>query len=165
MTIPNGISFSLDDSIMYWTDTPTGNIYAFDYDMATGNISNQRVFWHADVGFPDGHAMDAEGNLWVAMWGGWKVLRVSPEGKVTGEIEVPTRCPTVRSFFFFCFFFSFCYRSYCVLLSWALTRFPGRYFRGRRRLYHERTRSRSSQISRISEMAWKRIQMSRWRQG
>lgn len=81
---------------MYWTDSPTGNIYAFDYDAATGNISNQRVFWHTDVGGPDGHAMDVEGNLWVAVWGGWKVVRVSPEGKVTAEIEVPTRCPTVR---------------------------------------------------------------------
>uniref|UniRef100_A0A093VI65 SMP-30/Gluconolactonase/LRE-like region domain-containing protein n=1 Tax=Talaromyces marneffei PM1 TaxID=1077442 RepID=A0A093VI65_TALMA len=80
VTIPNGISFSLDNKTMYWTDTPTGNIYAFDYDVSTGNISNQRVFWHSDLGGPDGHAMDVEGNLWVALWGGWKVVRVSPEG-------------------------------------------------------------------------------------
>ena len=45
---------------------------------------------------PDGFAMDAEGNLWVALCGGGKVLRVSPDGKVTGEIILPTRmisCP------------------------------------------------------------------------
>ncbi|OKL56632.1 hypothetical protein UA08_08210 [Talaromyces atroroseus] len=98
VTIPNGLSFSLDDKTMYWTDSPTGNIYAFDYDAATGKISNQRVFWHSEIGGPDGHAMDAEGNLWVALWGGWKVVRVSPEGKVTAEIEVPTRCPTAVVF-------------------------------------------------------------------
>lgn len=101
VTIPNGMSFSLDDSTMFWTDTPTGNIYAFDYDIATGSISNQRVFWHTDEGGPDGHAMDAEGNLWVALWGAWKVVKVSPAGEVTAEIEVPTRCPTVSGFIYF----------------------------------------------------------------
>ncbi|KAH8700969.1 hypothetical protein BGW36DRAFT_138824 [Talaromyces proteolyticus] len=98
VTIPNGISWSLDDKTMYWTDTPTGNIYAFDFDASTGNITNQRVFWHSDEGGPDGHAMDEEGNLWVALWGAWKVVKVSPKGKVTAEIEVPTRCPTAVAF-------------------------------------------------------------------
>lgn len=100
VTIPNGLSWSLDDKTMYWTDTPTGNIYAFDFDATTGNISSQRVFWHSENGSPDGHAMDEEGNLWVALWGGWKVVRVSPNGKITAEIEVPTRCPTVCTYSF-----------------------------------------------------------------
>jgi sugar lactone lactonase YvrE len=101
VTVPNGLSWSLDDKTMYWTDSPTGNIYAFDFDASTGNITSQRVFWHSEDGLPDGHAMDEEGNLWVAVWGAWKVVKVSPAGKITAEIEVPTRCPTVCIYLIF----------------------------------------------------------------
>lgn len=95
VTIPNGISWSLDDKIMYWTDSETKSIYAFDFDPESGAVSNQRVFFKTKEGVPDGHAQDVHGNLWVAVWGSWKVLRISPEGVVTGVVNVPTRCPTV----------------------------------------------------------------------
>lgn len=114
LTIPNGTSWSLDDKTMYFTDSGAQTIYAYDFDAATGNISNKRVFFRVEEEgcAPDGHAMDVEGNIWVAIWGGWKVVRVNPEGKVTAEIKVPTRCPTVSYLWLFVFVFD--YR----LLAW-----------------------------------------------
>lgn len=99
MTIPNGITWNAKDSTMFLTDSPPQIVYAFDYDAKTGSISNKRVFFHLDEAgvFPDGHAMDIEGNIWQACYGGSKVIRISPEGVVTGVIHLPTRnitCPT-----------------------------------------------------------------------
>lgn len=96
--IPNGISWTRDDKTMYFTDSPVQNVYAFDFDAETGNISNRRTHYHLDEDgvFPDGHAMDEHGNLWHATYGGGRVIRISPEGKVTGTVYLPTRnitCP------------------------------------------------------------------------
>jgi sugar lactone lactonase YvrE len=97
MTIPNGISWNAKDDTMFLTDSTVKTVYAYDYDATTGDISNKRTFFHLDEDCsPDGHAMDVEGNIWVACWAGSKVIRISPEGKITGEISLPTRnitCP------------------------------------------------------------------------
>ncbi|VUC20846.1 unnamed protein product [Clonostachys rosea] len=99
VTIGNGISWSEDEKIMYFTDTGDRSIFAYDFDKETGNISNKRVFFLAEEGTgPDGHTRDEAGNFWIALWGSWKVIRVSPEGKITGEVHVPTRCPTAVAF-------------------------------------------------------------------
>lgn len=100
VTIPNGMGWSADDKRMFFTDTPTKNIFQFDYDAATGDISNRRVFFHCEneEGAPDGFAMDAEGCIWTALYGAGKVLRVSPQGKVIGEISLPTRCCSCPGF-------------------------------------------------------------------
>lgn len=100
ITIPNGISWSKNGKTMYFADSPTKNVLAFDYDIGTGNISNQRVFFRVEEagGVPDGHAIDEEGHVWQAIYGGSKVVRVSPEGKVVAEILLPTRCPTCPCF-------------------------------------------------------------------
>ncbi|CAI7564173.1 unnamed protein product [Penicillium pancosmium] len=99
VTIPNGIGWNHADDTMYLTDSPTGQIFAFDFDAATGAISNRRV--HFDIGEslePDGFAIDVEGCIWTAIYGGGKVLRVSTEGKVIGQIDLPTRNPTCPAF-------------------------------------------------------------------
>lgn len=133
LIIPNGISWSLDDKTMYFTDSGTQSIYAYDYDAATGNISNKRVFFRVEEEgcAPDGHVMDVEGNMWVAIWGGWKVVRINPEGKVTAEIKVPTRCPTVSPQGCCCFVIS-------LILNLAV-----RYHRRRGYLHHQRSRPTS----------------------
>lgn len=97
LTIPNGQTWSKDDKLFYFTDTPDGAIYNFDFDSESGSISNKRIFrkFEDEGTGPDGHAQDEDGNLWVAVWGSWKVLRISPEGEVIAEVKVPTRCPTV----------------------------------------------------------------------
>lgn len=99
MTIPNGMSWSQDDKFLYLADTKDCSIYKYDFDAATGSISNKRMFYQTEEGTgPDGHAQDEQGNIWTAVWGAWKVVRVSPEGEVTAEIKLPTRCITAVAF-------------------------------------------------------------------
>ena len=97
LTIPNGQSWSKDDKTFYFTDTQDSAIYTYDFDSKTGDISNKKVFhkFEEEGTGPDGHAQDEEGNLWVAVWGSWSVKRISPQGEITAEVKVPTRCPTV----------------------------------------------------------------------
>lgn len=97
VTIPNGISWSQDNKLIYFTDTPTKNIFVADFDLESGNLSNKRVFFHVEEeeGAPDGHCQDAEGHFWVSIFGCGKVVRVSPEGKKVAELHLPTRCTTV----------------------------------------------------------------------
>lgn len=62
-------------------------------------MTNKRVFWkHDGTGDPDGFKMDEEGYIWQAIYGESKVLKISPEGKVVGEIRYPTRCITCPVF-------------------------------------------------------------------
>lgn len=98
LTIPNGVGWSLDHRTQYFTHSTEKRIIAFDYDAATGDLSNERTFWtHDGNGDPDGFKMDEDGYIWQAIYGESRVLRISPGGKVVGEIKYPTRaitCPT-----------------------------------------------------------------------
>lgn len=102
--VSNGISFSPDDKIMYYTDSMKAKIFAYDFNAATGDISNERVFYEqpqtegAGFAVPDGHAMDEEGHIWAAIYGGSKVVRISPRGEVVAEINLPTRLITDVAF-------------------------------------------------------------------
>lgn len=80
VTNSNGLCWSLDERTLYYIDTPTQQVAAFDYDKVTGEIGNRRVVVQvpADLGHPDGMTIDAEGMLWVAHWGGWSVNRWDP---------------------------------------------------------------------------------------
>lgn len=88
----NGIVWSLDKRTLYYIDTPTLKVSAFDYDLAAGEITNRRtiITVPAEWGKPDGMTIDAEGMLWVALWGGWRVTRWDPNsGSLLSEIPVP----------------------------------------------------------------------------
>lgn len=99
LRIPNGVGWSRDQQTMYFTHSTERSIIAFDYEAETGEITNERVFWkYEGPGEPDGFKMDAEGYLWQAIYGDSKVLRISPEGKVVGEITYPTRAITCPVF-------------------------------------------------------------------
>jgi sugar lactone lactonase YvrE len=90
--LSNGIVWSLDGRTMYYIDTPTCVVQAFDYDPATGGIANNRVAVQIPPGngVPDGMTIDAEGQLWVALWGAGRVARFDPAtGQQTGFIAVP----------------------------------------------------------------------------
>ncbi len=92
VTISNGIVWSADKKTMYYNDTPTLTVQAFDYKDATGEISNRRVAVRIpkDSGAPDGMTIDAEGKLWVALWGGNGVARFDPNtGELLQKITVP----------------------------------------------------------------------------
>lgn len=92
VTISNGVAWSLDGRTMYYQDTPTGKVSAFDFDEKSGDISNRReiITIHEDMGTPDGNTIDEEGMLWVANWGGACVTRWNPEtGEMLCRIDVP----------------------------------------------------------------------------
>ncbi len=98
ISIPNGITWTKDHKTLYVSDSPTRNIYAFDYDLATGGISNRRVFHHVADGQPDGQALDEAGYLWSAVFGLGTVVRLSPAGEVVARVALPTRCVTCPVF-------------------------------------------------------------------
>ena len=93
VSVSNGIVWSLDKKTMYYIDTATGKVEAFDYDDKSGNISGRRavVAVPADLGHPDGMTIDAEGMLWVAHWDGFCVCRWdSASGKLIRRVKLPT---------------------------------------------------------------------------
>ena len=88
----NGMGFSPDLKTMYYTDTGARHIYAFDYERATGELTNQRVLVETPEGEggPDGMRMDGEGFLWSARWGGGAIFRYDPsDGKMVQKVEIP----------------------------------------------------------------------------
>jgi|HubBroStandDraft_6_1064221.scaffolds.fasta_scaffold57915_2 sugar lactone lactonase YvrE len=91
VTISNGIGWSPDEQLMYYVDSPTRRVDVFDYDPASGAIEGRRPFARlpsADA-MPDGLAVDAEGGVWVALWGGSAVHRYDAAGRLDQVVEVP----------------------------------------------------------------------------
>jgi sugar lactone lactonase YvrE len=108
-TVGNGLAFSPDARTLYWADTSSHRIDAFDFDAAAGAVSRRRPFAQfapkaagQDLasygGRPDGAAVDAEGALWVAMFEGQRLLRLAPDGRVLQALALPVRCPTMPCF-------------------------------------------------------------------
>ncbi|KAK1545698.1 SMP-30/Gluconolaconase/LRE-like region [Colletotrichum paranaense] len=90
--IPNSVGWSPDNKTMYFTHSTDRKVYAWDYSVADGGaLSNKRVFYtHDGKGEPDGFRVDTEGNLWHAVYGEGRVLKISPQGRLLGEVRVPT---------------------------------------------------------------------------
>lgn len=91
--ISNGMGFSVDLKTLYYTDSAKRTIYQFDYDISTGDISNQRTFavLPDEYGLPDGLTVDAEGFIWSANWDGWQILRYDPQGQIERSISLPVK--------------------------------------------------------------------------
>lgn len=92
ITISNGLAWSLDQQTMYFIDSPTQHVVAFDFDVAAGTLSNKRVVIEVPPaeGLPDGMTIDAQGKLWIALWGGHQVAQWDPvSGKRLRQILVP----------------------------------------------------------------------------
>lgn len=109
VTNGNGIAFSPDARTLYWSDTAAHTVHAFDFDVALGEISNRRVFARFEPrapgqpletygGRPDGTAVDSEGCLWIAMYEGARLVRLSPDGEPLQAVPLPVRCPTMPCF-------------------------------------------------------------------
>ena len=96
--IANTLAWSPDEATFYFGDTSENVLWAFDYDAATGDISNRRVFFEGGRGGPDGSAIDSEGYLWNARYGGGCVLRIAPDGTLDKTVEVPAQNPTSCAF-------------------------------------------------------------------
>lgn len=98
--VPNGIAFSPDDQTMYVTDMFHGKIVAYDFDLAAGSVSRRRDFavLPKDAGIPDGLIVDAQGYIWSAHWGGWRVTRYAPDGRTDREVRLPVANVTCMAF-------------------------------------------------------------------
>ena len=100
VTISNGLDWSLDERRMYYVDSGTGRIDVFDWDLKKGRLSNRRpfVFFPAQAGVPDGLTVDADGGVWVALWGGGAVHRYRPDGHLDRVVLLPVTHPTSCAF-------------------------------------------------------------------
>jgi sugar lactone lactonase YvrE len=98
--VPNGLAFSPDGATMYFADTHRETVWAYDYDPASGDAVNERVFLDfGDLpGRPDGACVDEDGCYWIACVYGWAVLRVTPDGAIDRRIELPVEKPTMPAF-------------------------------------------------------------------
>ncbi len=108
----NGLAWSPDGHTAYWADTAAHQVRAFDFDAASGQFTNSRVFYQAPPkpagwawgsatpygGRPDGAAVDAEGCYWSAQYEGGRLLRIAPSGQVLAEVPTPALCPTMPCF-------------------------------------------------------------------
>ena len=93
--ISNTLCWDEERGRLYFADTLAGVIFVYDWDGATGEIANRRVFAGPhERGFPDGSALDADGFLWNARWGGSCLIRYAPDGRVDRIIDVPVQQPT-----------------------------------------------------------------------
>ena len=98
--ISNGIGWSPDDRRMYYIDSLTYRVDLFDYEPSTGAIGNRRAFAALGAGevMPDGLAVDSEGSVWVALWGGSEIRRIAPDGRLTLSVDVPATNVTSCAF-------------------------------------------------------------------
>ncbi|MDP1730499.1 MAG: SMP-30/gluconolactonase/LRE family protein [Devosia sp.] len=96
--ISNTICWSPDNRTMYFCDTASGVISAYDFDLDDGVITNKRPFAGFDRGVPDGSCVDADGCLWNARWDGGCVVRFTPDGKVDTVVELPVAKATSCAF-------------------------------------------------------------------
>ena len=96
--ISNTVCWSPDNRTMYFCDTASGIISAYDFDLDDGVISNKRPFAEFDRGFPDGSCVDAEGCLWNARWDGGCVVRFNPRGEVDTVLDLPVAKVTSCAF-------------------------------------------------------------------
>jgi sugar lactone lactonase YvrE len=100
VTISNGLDWSPDGTRAYYVDTPTKRIDVFDYDPDAG-LTARRPFVDTDEsagGQPDGLTVDAEGGVWVAMFGGSAVRRYAADGVLDVVVEIPARQVTACTF-------------------------------------------------------------------
>lgn len=96
----NGMAWSADGRTFFLSHSNSGEIVAFDYEDASGAISNRRVFATvpSGLGVPDGAAIDTEGGYWSALHGGGKLRRFHADGSVDRDIELPVSQPTMPAF-------------------------------------------------------------------
>jgi sugar lactone lactonase YvrE len=107
----NGLAWSPSNRVLYWADTPSHVVHAWDFDVQANALSAHRTHlqfapkpqgWTFEdtsyQGRPDGAAVDVQGNYWVAMYEGRRVCQFAPDGSLLQELETPAQCPTMPCF-------------------------------------------------------------------
>lgn len=100
VTLSNGLGWSPDGTTFFYVDTETDRVDAFDYDRVTGGLARRRTLATigSGDGFPDGLAVDVEGGVWLALWGGGCIRRYLPDGTFDAVIELPVSLVTSCAF-------------------------------------------------------------------
>jgi sugar lactone lactonase YvrE len=117
-TTGNGLAWSPDNRTLYWADTASHRVHAWDFDVGNGAMAAPRVFlqfdakptdWQFDphtltdvaagyAGRPDGAAVDVQGNYYIAMYEGRRLCKFSPAGELRASWAIPAQCPTMPCF-------------------------------------------------------------------
>lgn len=97
---PNGLGWSPDNNIMYVTDSHINTIWAYDCDLATGDLGPRRLLacQPRGLGIFDGLSVDENGNIWTALYGGAAIIGFSPDGDQIGKVTVPVKLVTACTF-------------------------------------------------------------------
>src|SRR5262249_39828949 len=100
ITIPNSLAWSPDDRTMYFADSSQRSIRSYAFDSETGDIADQRVFAQLSdgTGVPDGSTVDEAGFLWTAIYGGGRLHRYAPDGRLDRTVDLPMGQPTSCAF-------------------------------------------------------------------
>jgi sugar lactone lactonase YvrE len=97
--VANTLAWSPNCKRFYFADSLRGQMFEYDFDVASGELRGKRMFFEApDRGVPDGSAIDVEGCLWNARWDAGAVLRITPDGKIDRILELPVSRPTSCAF-------------------------------------------------------------------
>ncbi|TXR51953.1 SMP-30/gluconolactonase/LRE family protein [Reinekea thalattae] len=98
--IINGQAFSPDGETYYVADSPSSQVWQYKYDKQSSTLRDGRLFYQFEIGveFPDGAAVDSQGNYWVALYGSGKIAVISPAGERLKDIECPVSQPTMMAF-------------------------------------------------------------------
>lgn len=97
-TLPNGIGWSPDDTRMYLVDSMTHLLHSAPFDADAGTVGEFTPLAEVGQGLPDGLAVDTEGCVWVAIWGGWQLQRFSPAGELLERVVMPVSQPSSCAF-------------------------------------------------------------------
>ncbi|MDB5495677.1 MAG: putative gluconolactonase protein, partial [Phenylobacterium sp.] len=92
--IANSLAMSPDRRRLYLADSARATIWSYD----TADLSRREVFATVEVGGPDGSCVDADGYLWNAQWGAWRIVRYAPDGRIDRVVEVPVEQPSCCMF-------------------------------------------------------------------
>jgi L-arabinonolactonase len=100
LIVGNGIAWSSDDRLMYVADTFAETVWQYDFDIATGEIANRRLFIStAHIrGVVDGATIDTDGCYWAALFRGGAIAQFDPDGKLVRHIGLPVSNPTMCAF-------------------------------------------------------------------
>lgn len=100
VTISNGLDWDLDGTRLYYVDSVTQRIDAIDFDLDRGRLGTRRPFAviGAADGLPDGLCVDAQGGVWVALFGGGAIRRYRPDGSLDAHLDLPVSHPTSLAF-------------------------------------------------------------------
>lgn len=98
LTLPNGLGWDVEDSVMYLIDSMTHRLMSAPFHPDEGDVGAFSPLCEIESGLPDGLAVDTEGCIWLAVWGGAEVRRYRPDGELVGRVPLPVDQPSSCAF-------------------------------------------------------------------